>query len=67
MKNIDLISKSCDFYSAEADRLLEKLVKCKSQKQTKKTLLELDALKKRIAYEISLIEKLDEDSGPSFF
>ena len=66
MNNIDLISKSCDFYSAEADRLLEKLAKCKSEKQTNKVLLELDALKKRISYEISLIEKLEEDSGQDF-
>jgi hypothetical protein len=67
MKDIDLISKSCDFYSAEADRLLEKLTKCKSEKQAKKILLELDALKKRISYEISQIEKLEKDSGEDFF
>ena len=67
MKDIDLISKSCDFYSAEADRLLEKLIKCKSEKQAKKILLELDALKKRISYEIYQIEKLEKDSGEDFF
>jgi hypothetical protein len=67
MKNTDLISKSCDFYSAEADKLIEKLVKCKSQKQVEKTLLELDALKKKISYEISQVKKLEEESGEDFF
>jgi hypothetical protein len=67
MKDIDLISKSCDFYSAEADRLLEKLIKCKSEKQAKKILLELGALKRRISYEISQIEKLEKESGEDFF
>jgi hypothetical protein len=67
MKNTDLISKSCDFYSAEADKLVEKLAKCKTQKQIEKTLLELDALKKKISYEISQINKLEEESGEDFF
>jgi len=67
MDKINLFSKSCEFYSAEADRLLEKLTKCKSRKQAEKILLELDALKKRISYEISQIEKIENEGGESFF
>ena len=67
MDPIEMISKSCDFYSAESERLIEKLKACKSKKQMAKVLNEIQGLKQKISYEISQIEKLEKNGGESFY
>jgi len=54
----EIILKSSDFYILEAKRILAKLHKAKTAKQKGKILIELQNLKKKIAFEIAEINKI---------
>jgi hypothetical protein len=54
----EIILKSSDFYIREAKRIQAKLDKAKTAKQKGKILIELQNLKKKIAFEIAEINKI---------
>ena len=63
MDHLEMMLKTAEFYEKESDRLLKKLEKCKSKKQSAAVLNELTSLKKKIVFEISQIEKIIEENS----
>lgn len=56
--------KTSEFYEKESDRLLKKLEKTSSRKETLKILKELSSLKQKISFEIGEInKKIQEERG----
>jgi len=64
MKDIEMFIKTSEFYEKESDRLLKKLEKTSSRKETLKILKELSSLKQKISFEIGEInKKIQEERG----
>lgn len=56
--------KTSEFYEKESERLLRKLEKTSSRKETLKILKELSSLKQKISFEIGEInKKIQEERG----
>lgn len=64
MDDIEMFIKTSEFYEKESERLLRKLEKTSSRKETLKILKELSSLKQKISFEIGEInKKIQEERG----
>lgn len=61
-----LFEHSSKFFSEEANKILLRLSKSKSKKQTDKHLIELQQIKKRIKLELEMLNKFLDEDGEDF-
>lgn len=65
MTKLEMMTKSTDFYMAESVRLLSENLKCKTEKEKKKSRQKILSLRAKIKFEIGEISKMLEETGES--